>query len=114
MKLILPIPPSVNAAYANCAGRGRVKTKAYRAWIAAADAALLMQKRGIQRVTGPAKMVLSLPANLRGDCDNRIKVASDYLVSRELTSDDRHFVSVTARKAAHVVPGFCEIEVTAE
>ena len=90
--LRLPIPPSVNEMYYNRKGgkgRGRIKTAKYRKWIAEADKWYLEQKKNIQRVTGPYELSIKLP-KIRGDLSNRIKIAEDYLVSREITSDDRY------------------------
>jgi Holliday junction resolvase RusA-like endonuclease len=87
--LCLPVPPSSNAMYAN-ARRGRVKTEAYLDWIAEADAYYLQQKRSIEPLRGDYRLTIRLPANTKGDLDNRIKAVSDYLVSREITSDDKH------------------------
>jgi hypothetical protein len=109
--LTLPIPPSVNAAYANVPFIGRVKTKAYRRWLKQADAYYMTQKRRLIPVTGHCIVTVRLPEAMRGDVSNRIKIAEDYLVSRELTSDDTNNVRVAAERAAHVPIGFCEIEV---
>lgn len=112
MILTLPLPPSVNAAYANVRFVGRVKTKAYRQWLKAADGYFATQKRRIIPISGPCRVKIRLPTNMRGDISNRIKLAEDYLVSRNLTSDDANNVKIGAERAAHVPMGFCEIEVT--
>ncbi len=114
MILKLPIPPSVNAAYANNKsgkGRGRYKTAKYKAWVIEADKMLLTQKRGLVPVSGPAMVVVKLPMKMRGDVSNRIKVPEDFLVSRGLTSDDKKNVFVGAIRDAAVEMGFCEIVV---
>ncbi len=114
MKIVLPIPPSVNAAYANNKsgrGRGRFKTAAYRAWLLHADVMYLQQKRTLEPVKGPAMVVIKLPMKMRGDISNRIKVPEDFLVSRGLTSDDSKSVHVGAIRSADVKDGFCEIVV---
>ena len=43
--LTLPLPPSVNAAYCNVAGVGRVKTKKYKEWEKEAYEACLTQPK---------------------------------------------------------------------
>lgn len=113
LRLRLPLPPSVNAAYGNRRGpgRGRFKTAAYKAWLAEADKWLLTQKRELVPVSGPAMVCLRLPMKMRGDISNRIKVAEDFLVSRQLTSDDRHNLFVGAVRAAEIPMGECEIVV---
>lgn len=93
--LELPLPPSVNAAFANRRrgkGRGRIKTRAYRSWIDQADRHLLMQKRGLPRepILGQLRLEINVPASMRGDISNRIKLVEDFLVSRDITADDKN------------------------
>lgn len=111
--LQLPVPPSVNALYGNNkrgTGKGRYKTPAYRSWVAQADLWYLTQKRDVRPVTGPAMVEIRLPLFVRGDCSNRIKAAEDWLVSRQLTSDDRLNRKVSIEFAA---VSCCEITVRA-
>jgi Holliday junction resolvase RusA-like endonuclease len=117
MKTIrLPIPPSVNAAYANVAGKGRVKTTAYRQWEKNADgealAAGLFSGRRQSAAKG-ATIVLRLPLGIRGDVDNRIKPLLDYLVSRQFTCDDSTHQSVTARRDPSLrrATNYCEVDI---
>lgn len=117
--LKLPIPPSVNAAYGNRKsgkGPGRYKTRSYKRWIGIAGIWLMsagMFKRGnCPLVDGPASIVLRLPVNIRGDIDNRLKVAIDYMVSRQFTLDDSTHRSVTACKDPKLGRApFCEIDI---
>lgn len=107
--LCLPTPPSVNALYYNRKGgngRGRIKTPAYRKWLTEADKWLLTQKRGIKKVEGRCSVEIRIP-RVRGDANNYTKAACDYLVSRELTDDDRLQVKVSVE----IVPELdcCEI-----
>ena len=106
----LPLPPSVNALYWNKKGKGRIKTKTYKAWLSEADVWMLPQMRFIAPVTGPCEVKILLP-KVRGDISNRIKAVEDYLVSREITGDDRHNrkVSVEVKESAVC----CEVLVTA-
>lgn len=98
IQISLPVPPSVNQAYRNVPKRGRVKTKAYKAWLAQADNVYLAQKRGITPVTGPCELHIRIPTSTRGDASNRIKLCEDYLVSREITGDDKHNRKVTIER----------------
>lgn len=112
MLLRLPLPPSVNSLYYNRKygkGRGRILTPAYRKWIAEADKWLLMQKRGLKPLSGKLEIQIKLP-EIRGDASNRIKAAEDFLVSRELTGDDRHNHKVSVE----IVPELdcCIVEIT--
>ena len=112
IELRLPIPPSVNAMYRNVRGRGRVKTGHYRAWLADADKWLLTQRRGLGRVSGPCTVEIFVPASMRGDCSNRIKAAEDFLVSREITGDDRHNWKVSIERDEGLTDG-CLVRVRA-
>lgn len=107
--LRLPTPPSVNSLYYNRKGgkgRGRIKTPAYRKWLAEADGWYLTQKRQVQPQSGRLSIEIRLPS-IRGDATNRIKAAEDYLVSRGITGDDRHNHKVSVE----IVPKLdcCEI-----
>jgi Holliday junction resolvase RusA-like endonuclease len=97
--LRLPVPPSTNALYRNVPRLGRVKARAYKNWIAAADAHLMAQKRLLVRLSGPLEVWIKLPRGTRGDVSNRIKGLEDYLVSREITGDDRHNARVIVELA---------------
>lgn len=111
MVLRLPIPPSVNALYANVRHVGRVKTRAYRDWLLQADGYYLMQKRGLTPLEGKYSFIMRVPANMRGDVDGRLKAILDFLVSRNLTSDDSQCWSSKVERDESIEKGFCEIEV---
>lgn len=89
----LPVPPSVNEAFLNRRtgkGRGRIKSAKYHSWLRQADGYYWLQY--LQRATpirAPYDLKLVLP-DVRGDIDNRVKLVVDYLVSRNLTPDDKH------------------------
>src|SRR5688572_22586749 len=115
MIIRLPVPPSTNALYANRRrgkGYGRIKTAGYRAWLEDADKWLLMQWRELEpkSVTGKCNVTIRLP-KLRGDASNRIKAPEDFLVSRCITSDDKHNRKVSVEIDERLT-SFCEIEVT--
>lgn len=83
----IPPPPSANAMYY----RGRIKTPVYRAWQTEALWELKRQKAKPFGV--PCKVSLSLPDNLRGDADNRLKCTLDTLVKAGvLKNDDKRYV----------------------
>lgn len=103
IELELPVPPSVNNLYYNNrrkfskSGRklpGRLKTAAYRKWLDEADGWYLLQKRTITPVRGPCSILIMVPKS-RADRTNLIKALEDFLVSREITGDDRHNHTVT-------------------
>lgn len=110
--LRLPIPPSVNACFANYS-KGRIKTDKYRAWIRAADNECLIQRlRGRPLTSGPAKLIVRLPQHMRGDIDNRLKPLLDWMVSRKLTLDDSTHQSVTAvRDPTLGRVDYCEVDI---
>ena len=94
----LPIPPSLNGAYANVAGVGRVKVSTYRNWQVNAIKSIVAAVPAHKRVGGPISVSILLPAKMRGDCDNRIKPVMDALVKSGRVDDDRNVVKVSASK----------------
>ncbi len=102
LHLAVAVPPSVNAMYSNVPGKGRLKTKDYRAWAREAEWAIAANKewRADKRAFGPGfKVTLFLPMNMRGDIDNRLKPILDLLVRMRVTVDDKHAAEVKAVKA---------------
>lgn len=110
MIIRLPVPISLNMAYRNVPRVGRVKTAAYKKWLIQADGHLLMQKRSLRPVSGQVALAIKIPAKTRGDVTNRIKLVEDYLVSREITPDDRHNWKVSIERSHEV--DCCEVEIT--
>lgn len=89
------VPPSVNALFYNRrSGKGRGKTLAYRNWSVATNAELCSQPPW--HVPGKVEVRIYLPANTRGDADNRIKALLDSLVRAGRIEDDRNVVKVSA------------------
>ena len=86
----IPFPPSLNNAYANAPGKGRRSTKSTTAW--KRSTAWLIRSRipASQTILGPIHVRLELPRKLRGDADNRIKLALDALVMSGRIDDDRN------------------------
>ena len=114
MILSLPHPVSVNAMYANVAGKGRVKSGDYHAWAWQAKTALSRQ-RPLQRFTGPVSVTLYLGeegVSGRKDADNCFKATLDFLKSENLIVDDgRKWVR---RIAAEWIPGMAGMMVKVE
>lgn len=82
-------PPSANQLFANVAGKGRVKTRAYREWRERAAWQIETQRPG--RIVGPYSLKLIIRrASLRRDLGNFEKPLSDLIVSCGLVDDDRH------------------------
>jgi crossover junction endodeoxyribonuclease RusA len=97
--LKLPVPPSVNGMYATARGR-RIKSRKYRAWLTEAGWELQRQKVGC--VGGPWEIDVALPADLRGDIDNRCKAILDLLVKHRVVDDDKHCQRLSVAKAVTV------------
>lgn len=89
ISLHLPHPVSVNSAYRNVLRVGRVKTLAYKQWLAEAQAWVLEQKvRG--RIEGAYAIHVEIdrPDRRRRDLSNTIKVIEDFCVSQGYVEDD--------------------------
>lgn len=111
IKINLPLPPTTNNLF--CTGRNgrRFTNPIYAQWQWAAAAALQEQKP-IEGVKGPFRFWLTVPVDMRGDVDNRLKAAIDFCVAHAITPDDKHAQSVKAERGA-VEPGRCLIEIEA-
>ena len=86
IRLVLPIPPSLNGAYKNVPGRGRVSSVILTNWKRAAGWYLRSQRPG--GISGPYRFSIYLPIGMRGDVSNRIKAAEDLLVKMRIVQDD--------------------------
>lgn len=84
--LNLPRPPSVNQLFANIPGKGRVKTAAYRAWIAAAGWMIKAQRP--QPIRGKYNLLI-LVGPTRADLGNCEKAVSDLLQALGVIENDR-------------------------
>lgn len=109
----LPVPPSLNACYGNRngGGRGRFPMPAYKAWQKAAGWGLHLAKP--RPVTGPYTLSLALPANMRGDVDNRVKPTADLLVKMRVTPDDKYMSIGSVDKSAGMT-GFMIVTIEGE
>ena len=111
ISLVLPLPPSVNAAYRNTR-RGRAKTQAYTDWLDSAGFYLMQQREWkSQRVSGPFELEIKVSQDMRGDISNRIKLVEDLLVSIEATADDKHAQRVSIERSADVPEFDCYVTV---
>jgi Holliday junction resolvase RusA-like endonuclease len=84
----LPIPTSTNRLY----GRGRKgvhRSAEYVRWMEEADATVMAARQFPKRkIQGPFEAQILLSEIYRGDGDNRIKSALDWLQSRDIVRDD--------------------------
>ena len=84
--LTLPLPPSVNMAWTNVPGKGRVRTPEYRRWHKLAFEELTAQHPG--KIVGKFCAFINLGRiKRRADTDNRLKPILD-LMSGVVTDDD--------------------------
>lgn len=94
----LPLPPSVNAMFANvmpfknAKGKtkvtGRVKTDAYRAWRRQAGLHVVCQGP-LRKISGPVAIRIIISDQACGDLDNRCKAILDFLVHHKIIEDDK-------------------------
>ena len=92
--LRLPMPPSVNACWANVEGAGRVRSTAYRRWSKLAVQEVQAQRVG--RVAGKFCVVITAKRTKRKrDIDNIIKPILDLLAGL-VTADDSECERVSA------------------
>lgn len=98
--LTMPVPPSVNSAWRNVPGKGRVRTGAYKVWATAAGWALKAQ-RIVGGFDGPVSVAIECRRDRStSDIDNRIKPVLDLLTTHGVLTDDRLVVRVSAEWAA--------------
>jgi hypothetical protein len=91
LKFRLPVAPPLNNAFFNVHGKGRKKTTRYKNWIKSADDYYVLQALGrVPKITTPYTCKMTFPKDLLGDLDGRAKLILDWMVSRDLTIDDKH------------------------
>ena len=111
LRVELPVPPSLNNAYANRKDGGGRFRAGHRQWKKDAGWALKGAKLG--KIVGPYKFNDSSSAESPCDVSNRIKLAEDLLVEHGITPDDHNVASVLSHRSAIVPPGKCLIVVEA-
>lgn len=100
MRIELPWPPSVNASTRNVSGKGRVKTKEYKAWREQAEWLLRVRHKKERLSTNKGyscRIVASRPDRRRRDIDNFIKPVVDALVASGVVPDDCQMEKVCAK-----------------
>lgn len=109
--LDLPLPPSVNSIW-RAKRRGIYRAEKYLNWLDAADK-LVTAARSFPKGKIRGRFSADFKFDERagaGDLDNRIKGAMDWLVSRDVVSDDVHCRKLTAEwvKSA-AAPAGCRV-----
>jgi crossover junction endodeoxyribonuclease RusA len=87
VRLLLPVPVSVNAIYERHPGGGVRLSKAYSAWLSEAGWRLNVQRPG--RVSGRYQLTLRMPEESGLDLDNSIKAVSDLMQLHGVVRNDR-------------------------
>lgn len=113
----LPLPPSANALFANAKGRGRVKTKAYKAWLDEARYHLITAWRAAGKpewpTATPMQIVIRLGIEGRTrDAGNCVKAIEDALV-RELPIPDDRWNDRLLIERDESIPGLARVIVAA-
>lgn len=108
-ELLLPMPPSVNALYANVRNVGRVRTKAYRAWLSEAGWELLRQRPRPIKGRYHLRIFAARKQN-RADLGNREKAISDLLVKHQVVSDDSVAETIQLSWSDDVKSGWVRLE----
>lgn len=85
--LELPVPPSVNGAFATSQNGGRHHSEKYNLWETQAGWEIKQQRPG--RITGPVEVSIVIgKRKQRSDIDNRIKPLLDLLVKHQIIEAD--------------------------
>lgn len=93
--LTLPYPPTTNNLYRN-AGKGRVKTVAYTAWLTVAGWAIKAAKPEAVPGRYRLSLIADAPDRRARDIDNLIKPVSDLLKKSGVIEEDSLARSVFA------------------
>jgi len=109
MLLTLPLPPSVNAAFTNVPGKGRVRTAKYRKWAREAGWLAVMQRAGRPTIEGPFSAIINVSASM--DIDNVVKACLDLCQSVGLVTNDRNMTELHVYR--EVGPPGVRIQLTA-
>lgn len=100
----LPLAPSVNGAFRNVEGKGRVRTGPYKTWAQSAGWELKAQ-RPVRCDANRLLILIALPEKMPGDVDNRVKPTLDLLVSLGVIRDDSHVFDLRVHRSPLVPDG---------
>jgi Holliday junction resolvase RusA-like endonuclease len=112
LTLALPLPPGINASYAN-ASCGRVATPKLKAWKQTAATEIAHQVRGVQLAGTYRLAVLASDQGLNRerDCDGLLKALIDAIVQNRIVIDDSYRFMRAAAIAwePSLPPGRCTV-----
>ncbi len=115
LEIELAIPPSINAAWCNVPGKGRVHTAQYRAWRKQALASIEAQAHGVTfRGTFRIAVLASDQGLIRDrDCDNLGKAIADTLTKAGKIADDcyRHMRAISIEWSPDLSAGTCRVAI---
>lgn len=109
----IDVPPSANNAYGNRKKGGRYLKEDARRWKLNAATVIKLNVASVRAIKGPYEVDLFLPMGMRGDADNRLKLALDALVMSGRVPDDSKVTKVTASKCESVDRGAAILHVRA-
>lgn len=103
LTIVMDLPPSTNHLFRNVAGRGRVNTSAYLAWVVTAGLKVreAVAEAGRPAISGRWWIIIKADARNR-DLDNLAKPILDLLVAQQVVPDDRYCDRVTIEREADV------------
>jgi Holliday junction resolvase RusA-like endonuclease len=82
----VPLPPPANSLFANVAGKGRVKSRRYRAWIK--EAGWLVRSQRVGTIEGAVQIRVEISNSAKSDTDSFFKSILDLAVRNGLIEDD--------------------------
>lgn len=92
----ISIPPSTDGLFSNIPGKGRVKTKAYAAWLETAGWEIKAQRPTLTPGRVSVDITVGRKSNL-SDLDNRAKAVLDLLVKQRVIEDDNRVSELRMR-----------------
>ena len=116
LTVFLPLPPGINASYANAAGKGRVCTKVLKAWKKTAAGEILSRAHGVKMLGTFKISIIASDVDLSHarDADGICKAICDAFVQNHIVPDDnhRHMRSVCVEWSGDVPAGFAAVTLT--
>jgi crossover junction endodeoxyribonuclease RusA len=98
MILTIQRPPSANQLFRAVPGRGVIKSKIYREWLAANTEITRTQADAFEKICGPFEITFEIerPDKRRRDLDNHLKALFDLLTQSGAIRDDSDCIKLTA------------------